>query len=113
MNTTRLADKTSMKPRICFVGVRHTLLARALTACALVLDVVDPDGRITREGLGVAVRDMEEMRQAIRELTTNRETWLATGARCVAFMRREFNEDRILAPYLDTFHQLADQGVRA
>jgi glycosyltransferase involved in cell wall biosynthesis len=73
----------------------------------------DPDGLIAREGLGVAVRDMEEMRQAIRELTTNREKWLATSARCAAFMRREFNEDRILAPYLDTFHRLADQGVRA
>jgi glycosyltransferase involved in cell wall biosynthesis len=68
----------------------------------------DPDGLIAREGLGVAVRDMEEMCQAIRELATNREKWLATSARCVAFMRREFNEDRILAPYLETFHRLAD-----
>jgi len=73
----------------------------------------DPDGLIAREGLGVAVRDMEEMRQAIRELTTNREKWLAASARCVAYMRREFNEDRTLAPYLDTFHRLAGLGVRA
>ena len=72
----------------------------------------DPDGLIAREGLGVAVRDMEEMRQAVRQLTTNRERWLATSARCVAFMRREFNEDRILAPYLDTFRRLTDQRVR-
>jgi glycosyltransferase involved in cell wall biosynthesis len=72
----------------------------------------DPDGLIAREGLGVAVRDMEEMRQAVRQLTTNRERWLATSARCVAFMRREFNEDRILAPYLDTFRRLIDQRVR-
>jgi glycosyltransferase involved in cell wall biosynthesis len=73
----------------------------------------DPDGLIAREGLGVAVRDMEEMRQAVKALTTNRERWLATSARCVAFMRREFNEDRILAPYLDTFRRLTDQRVRA
>jgi len=73
----------------------------------------DPDGLIAREGLGVAVRDMEEMRQAVIELTTNRERWLATSARCVAFMRRQFNEDRILAPYLDTFRRLTDQRVRA
>jgi glycosyltransferase involved in cell wall biosynthesis len=72
----------------------------------------DPDGLIAREGLGVAVRDPEEMRQAAKELTTNRERWLATSARCIAFMRREFNEDRILAPYLDTFRRLADQRVR-
>ncbi len=59
------------------------------------------------------MRDMEEMRQAIGELTTNREKWLATSSRCIAFVRREFNEDRILAPYLDIFHRLADRGVRA
>ena len=73
----------------------------------------DPDGLITREGLGVAVRTIEEMRQAVRELITNREQWLAASARCVAFMRREFNEDRILVPYLATFRRLADQRVRA
>jgi glycosyltransferase involved in cell wall biosynthesis len=72
----------------------------------------DPDGLIARQGLGVAVRDMEEMRQAVRDLTTNRELWLAMSARCVAFMRREFNEDRILAPYLDTFRRLTDLRVR-
>jgi hypothetical protein len=82
-----------MKSRICFVGVQNLA--------------------ILAHELGVAVRDMEEMRQAIRELTTNREKWMATGVRRVAFMRREFNEDRIHAPYLDTFHQLTDQGVRA
>jgi hypothetical protein len=44
----------------------------------------------------------------------NRLALLGRGrARCVAFIRREFNEDRILAPYLDTFHRLADQGMRA
>jgi glycosyltransferase involved in cell wall biosynthesis len=73
----------------------------------------DPDGLIAREGLGVAVRDMEEMRRAVKELTTNRERWLATSARCVAFMRRAFNEDRILEPYLDTFSRLADRRIRA
>jgi glycosyltransferase involved in cell wall biosynthesis len=73
----------------------------------------DPDGLIAREGLGVAVRDMEEMRRAVKELTTNREKWLETSARCVAFMRREFNEDRILVPYLDAFRRLSGQRVRA
>jgi glycosyltransferase involved in cell wall biosynthesis len=73
----------------------------------------DPDGLIAREGLGVAVRNMEEMHQAVQELATNRERWLATSARCVAFMRREFNDDRILVPYLDTFRRLAGQRVRA
>ncbi len=73
------------------------LLARALAA----------------EGLGVVARDMEEMRQAIKELTTNRPSWLATSARCVAFMRREYTEDRIFAPYLKTSCRLTDQPVGA
>jgi len=73
----------------------------------------DPDGLIAREGLGIAVRNTEEMRKAVKELTTNREQWLATSARCVAFMRREFNEDRILAPYLETFRRLTDQPAQA
>jgi glycosyltransferase involved in cell wall biosynthesis len=73
----------------------------------------DPDGLIAREGLGVAVSDMDEMREAIIGLITDRERWLAMSARCVAFMRREFNEERILAPYLDTFHRITDQSVRA
>jgi glycosyltransferase involved in cell wall biosynthesis len=77
-----------------------------------VIAFFDPDGLIAREGLGVAVRDVEEMRHAVRELTTNKERWLAASARCVAFMRREFNEDRILAPYVDTFRRLADQHER-
>jgi glycosyltransferase involved in cell wall biosynthesis len=73
----------------------------------------DPDGLIAHEGLGVAVRNMEEMRQAVKDLATNRERWLATSARCVAFMRREFNEDRILVPYLDAFRRVSAQRVRA
>jgi glycosyltransferase involved in cell wall biosynthesis len=73
----------------------------------------DPDGLIARERLGVAVRDMEEMHRAVRELTTNREKWLEASARCVAFMRREFNEDRILVPYLDAFRRITGQRVQA
>jgi len=69
----------------------------------------DPDGLIAREGLGVAVRSMDEMREAVLELTTNEEKWRAASARCVAFMRREFDEDRILAPYLDTFRRILAQ----
>ncbi len=63
----------------------------------------DPDGLIAREGLGFAVRDLEEMRARIVELTSDRASWLAASARCIAFMRREFDEDRILAPYLAAF----------
>ena len=78
-----------------------------------VIAFFDPDGLIAREGLGVAVRNMEEMRQAVKELISNRERWLAASERCVAFMRREYGDDRILAPYLETFRRLGRQRVRA
>jgi glycosyltransferase involved in cell wall biosynthesis len=71
----------------------------------------DPDGLIAREGLGAAVRNMGEMREAAEALTANAEMWRAASARCVAFMRREFNDDRILAPYLDTFNRLTGRRV--
>lgn len=60
----------------------------------------DPDGVIEREGLGAAVHSMEELRSKVLELTSSRESWQAASERCIAYMRRHFDEDRILAPYI-------------
>jgi glycosyltransferase involved in cell wall biosynthesis len=73
----------------------------------------DPDGVIEREGLGFAVRDMEEMRLKVKELIANVEIWRATSERCIAFMRRHFNEERILAPYLEALHGNASKRKHA
>jgi len=63
----------------------------------------DPDGVIAREGLGVAVRTLEEMCAAVERLATSESDWRAASRRCLDFMAREFSADRILEPYLETF----------
>lgn len=67
----------------------------------------DPDGVIAREGLGRAVRNMDEMRAAVRELAHDQSAWRAASHRCRAYMEREYGEERILAPYLATVTDLA------
>jgi glycosyltransferase involved in cell wall biosynthesis len=71
----------------------------------------DPDNLIAREGLGRAVRSMDEMQTAVAELTADAELWRATSDRCKAFMAREFNEGKILAPYVDVIEQLNEMNV--
>nr|PZN61587.1 MAG: hypothetical protein DIU62_13230 [Pseudomonadota bacterium] len=73
----------------------------------------DPDGVIAREGLGRAVRGLAEMQQAVRELAGNPAAWQAASQRCRAFMAREYGEDRILAPYMSAFDEVAPRAARA
>lgn len=68
----------------------------------------DPDDVIAREGLGLAVRSLEEMRQAVLELAGNEQAWREASQRCRAYMEREYGEDRILAPYLATIETAAE-----
>jgi glycosyltransferase involved in cell wall biosynthesis len=66
----------------------------------------DPDGLIAREGLGIAVKSHQEMRDALQRLATDEGAWQQASRRCVAFMAREFSEEKILEPYLQTFDEL-------
>ena len=63
----------------------------------------DPDGLIAREGLGVAVRSLDEMREAVVRLSSDPVAWQAASTRCTEFMAREFSEERVLGPYLRAF----------
>lgn len=63
----------------------------------------DPDGVIAREGLGAAVRDADEMREAVRRLTSDESAWKAARARCLAFIERHYSDDIVLQPYLQAF----------
>jgi glycosyltransferase involved in cell wall biosynthesis len=64
----------------------------------------DPDGVITREGLGHAASSLEDMREHVTRLARDPQRWRAASLRCRAFVEREFSEDRILGPYLAAFH---------
>jgi glycosyltransferase involved in cell wall biosynthesis len=63
----------------------------------------DPEGLIAREGLGATVRNAQEMREAVRQLTSDESAWKAARARCLAFIERHYGEDAVLQPYLSCF----------
>jgi glycosyltransferase involved in cell wall biosynthesis len=63
----------------------------------------DPDGIIAREGLGLAVSSDEEMRQASLQLASDPVVWGAASERCRNYMRRNFDTEVILEPYLSAF----------
>ena len=71
-----------------------------------VVTLIDPDGVIEREGLGVAVQSPEHIPGAIASLLANHTAWKAASDRCRAFMAREHGEEKILADYLDTFQEV-------
>jgi glycosyltransferase involved in cell wall biosynthesis len=71
-----------------------------------VATLIDPDGVIEREGLGVAAKSPDQIPDAITHLLGDRDAWNAASDRCRAFMAREYGEDKILAAYLDTFGQV-------
>ena len=72
-----------------------------------VVGYFDPDGLIAREGLGYAVDNLDDMRTAIRRLTSDPVAWQQCSARCLAFMEREFGTERVLRPYLAAIAAIA------
>lgn len=72
-----------------------------------VVTLIDPDGIINRERLGIAVSRPDAIAGAVRGLLYDEARWQAASGRCRAYMAREFGEERVLAAYLDTFESLA------
>jgi glycosyltransferase involved in cell wall biosynthesis len=71
-----------------------------------VVTLIDPDGVIERESLGVAARSSAQIGDAVEYLLGNPTARKAASERCAAFMAREYAEDKVLAAYLDTFEQV-------
>ena len=65
--------------------------------------LIDPDRIIEREGLGVAARSPAQIADAVRGLLADPAAWRAASERCLAFMAREYDDDKVLPAYLDTF----------
>jgi glycosyltransferase involved in cell wall biosynthesis len=76
-----------------------------------VVTLIDPDRVIARVGLGLAVDHPDQLAGAARRLLADASAWQAASARCRAYMDREFDEDRILAPYLETFESVLRTGA--
>jgi glycosyltransferase involved in cell wall biosynthesis len=68
-----------------------------------VATLIDPDGIIAREGLGIAAKSPARLEGAARELLADPTAWRQASERCRAYMARAHGEERVLAPYLDAF----------
>ena len=77
-----------------------------------VVTLIDPDRTIEREGLGVAVSSAAQIPAAVRHLLDDATAWKTASDRCRAFMAREHGEDKVLAPYLDTFEEVMRLDAR-
>lgn len=77
-----------------------------------VIAFFDPDGVIARERLGRAVHTADEMAAAIAEFTSDAALWRETSDRCLAYMAKEYGEDRTIAPYVEVIEELGRQGRR-
>ncbi len=67
----------------------------------------DPDRVIAREQLGYAATSLEDMQERIAALVGDPALWRAASARCRRHMEQRYGDERILAPYLATFEELA------
>jgi len=63
----------------------------------------DPDGIIERERLGAGVITEADMRAEIARIGHDSRVWRRASRRCRDYIAREFNEDKILARYLEAF----------
>lgn len=71
-----------------------------------VVTFVDPDGVISRHGLGMRVENLDAMAGAVASLYMNDDLWTATSARCKAYMHVVHGEEGVVAAYVDVL-----QGV--
>lgn len=72
-----------------------------------VISFFDPDGKIAAEGLGIAAQDLRGMAEAVTHLVDDETAWRDASRRSADCIAREFDEDRILAPYTEAL------GLRA
>lgn len=70
-----------------------------------VVAFLDPDGLIAQHGLGRAVDSSEVLRRALVELARNAESWAAASARCARYIDERYDEDRLVAPYIDALQE--------
>jgi glycosyltransferase involved in cell wall biosynthesis len=78
-----------------------------------VITLIDPDGVVAREGLGAAVNTAAHMAEAVAHFLSEHDALRAASERCRAYMARRYNEERILADYLETFQRIVghDDGA--
>jgi glycosyltransferase involved in cell wall biosynthesis len=72
----------------------------------------DPDTIIAREGLGQAVRTLEEMQIAVRGLLSNQQMWSDVSSRCRQYVERTHG-DRAVDSYASALESLINESSDA
>jgi glycosyltransferase involved in cell wall biosynthesis len=65
-----------------------------------VISFFDPDGLISREGLGASPQSIDEMACAAEHLIADETEWRKASARCRSYMERMHGDDVMLKPYV-------------
>jgi len=75
-----------------------------------VVTLLDPDGIIERERLGIAASTPQQLLDGVRSLLADRIGWQMASDRCRAFVAREYAEDKVVADYLARFEDVLRGG---
>lgn len=78
-----------------------------------VIAFFDPDGVIAREGLGYVPSSLRDMAQGVRELVNSPEEWRRMSLACKQYMKKHYDEDTILAPYLSVIEAETSRDTTA
>jgi glycosyltransferase involved in cell wall biosynthesis len=71
-----------------------------------VVSLIDPDGIITREGLGAGLDTPDDFPQAVSRLLASPATWKTASAACSRYMQREYGEETVMSAYVETFDRV-------
>lgn len=105
-DTNRLYDRARLLVNTSDIEGFPNVYLQAWVRGMPVVTLIDPDGVIARERLGVAVNSSASIPDAVKSLLEHPAAWQAASDRCRAFMDREYGEDNVLARYLETFSEV-------
>ena len=71
-----------------------------------VVTLIDPEGAIERERLGIVASFSNQIPDAVTSLLGSPAAWKAASDRCLSFMEREYGDERVLAAYLETLEEV-------
>ncbi|MGQ0834129.1 MAG: glycosyltransferase family 4 protein [Gammaproteobacteria bacterium] len=71
-----------------------------------VVAFLDPEALIGRHGLGRPVDSAEALSAALAHLARDTNAWAAASERCARFVDQRFDEDKMVAPYVEAITAL-------
>jgi glycosyltransferase involved in cell wall biosynthesis len=93
-------------------GVPNTFL-QAWSRGTPVVTFLDPEGLISRNGIGAAVPDTDGLQAAIRRLAGDPAAWQAASSSSTRYFDEHCNEAQIVSTYTDAFSALLQASAPA